>query len=115
MLTTSVPAMRKSINNVHIAWGYFAIEQGWKHKAELTWLLSRDATEACIKCGAPRDSGTALFCKCGRPYDPFAAFMAGEDVPVSYLSGLPDEQLKAVKAEMRRRKNLFADDEPTKK
>ena len=105
---------KKSITPAHRAWGQFAIDMGWADQGRLAWLIPSDPDAACVKCGSMRTSGTALFCKCGRPYDPFKAFMAGEPVETNYLATLPAEQLKEVKAEMARREKLFAKEEPKK-
>lgn len=89
------------------AWGRFAVHMGWKHQSELGWMVSDSAAASCDKCGKRSQSGTALFCSCGAPYDAFKAYMAGHKVDLDYLAALPEEKLKLVKAEMHRRENLF--------
>jgi len=105
---------KKSITTAHRKWGQFAIDMGWADQGRMTWLIPSDPDAACVKCGAMRTSGTALFCKCGRPYDPLKAFFAGEHVEESYLATLTGDDLRRVKAEMARRKRLFAEEEPKK-
>ena len=105
------PELRKSVDNIHQVWGQFASDLGWQDIGRMDFLLPRDGDESCPKCGKMRESGAAMFCPCGRPYNPFEAFMAGEDVATSYLANLPDEQLAEVKAEMKRRRELFEEEE----
>lgn len=102
------------INSVHDgpqgfqAWGQYAIDMGWQDQDDVDWMVRRDASTACTKCGKTRKSGKAYFCEaCNHPYDAYAAFMAGMDVDKNVLSTLPEKQLKEVLREMARRKKLF--------
>jgi hypothetical protein len=96
----------RNINNGHRAWADFALRSGWIQQIPAWVFASVDQRDICKGCGAVKKHPNALFCSCGRPYDAFAAFMAGENVPLSYLVTLPAEQLKKVKEEQARRKKL---------
>lgn len=103
---------RKNITPVHRAWYGFALKMGWKAK-ECAWMSSTlEPEDTCKGCGKGIPPGAAWFCECGRPYNPFAAFMAGEPVPESYLFALTEKELGQVKVEMERRAKIRATFEP---
>lgn len=96
----------KNITSVHRIWARYAIDMGWKQEAP-PWMNAKfDSEESCKGCGEPRKRTDAHFCKCGRPYNAFSAFMAGESVPESYLFALKEEELAKVAKEMKRRKDI---------
>lgn len=104
------PEQRKNITSVHRTWHQFALDMGWKEKPA-AWMVSiDDPTDTCIGCGAARARADAFFChKCNRPYDAYAAFMAGEDVPQSYLVAYKGDQWNDIVKESKRRKERAAE------
>jgi hypothetical protein len=100
------PEFQASIDITHKLWGQFAVDRGWADLNQIDFLLLRNAGAGCLRCGASRQSGLAMFCKCGRPYDAFVAYMAGEKVDVEYLANLKPDQLEAVTKEAKRRREL---------
>lgn len=101
-------ANRKNITPVHRLWLTFAIDMGWKQTVP-DWMNSKfESEEACKGCGKGRTRADAWFCICGRPYNPYAAFMAGENVAESYLYSLKGKELDDVMKELSRREKLRA-------
>lgn len=99
---------RKNITPVHRAWYRFAMQLGWKVK-EARWMSSTmEPEETCKGCGKGVPPTAAFFCDCGRPFNPYAAFMAGENVPESYLFALKDKELADVMKELERREAMRA-------
>lgn len=97
---------RQNITSVHRVWAKYAIDMGWKQENP-PWMNAKfDVEESCKGCGAPKNRRDAFFCSCGRPYNAFSAFMAGENVPEAYLLALKGEELDKVLGEMKRRKAL---------
>jgi hypothetical protein len=111
------PEFQASIDITHKTWGQYAVDRGWADLHQLDFLLLRNAGPGCKRCGASRQSGLAMFCKCGHPYDALAAYMAGHKVDIDLLASLPAEQLEQVKKEAKRRRELAAllegDEKPT--
>jgi hypothetical protein len=99
---------RKNITSVHRVWWNFAFTMGWTQKTAAWVSGALDSGEACKGCGKNRTRDDAFFCTCGRPYNPFAAFMAGENVPESYLFALKGEELAKAMGELERRETLRA-------
>lgn len=105
------------IDPSHRKWGQFAIDLGWKTPTSMAWMTAMDdQAETCIGCGRTRKPGVkAFFCECGRPYNAYEAFMAGEPVGEVYLATLKGKELDDVRKEMKRRRNLFAEPKEEKK
>jgi len=99
---------RKNITPPMRAWAQFSLDMGWKQVAPRWMNATLDSDESCKGCGRGKKKTGAHFCECGRPYDAYAAFMAGENVPESYLFALKDKQLEDVMTEMNRRDALKA-------
>lgn len=96
---------RKNITPVHRIWAKFALAMGWKQVAPPWMSATLESEDVCVGCGKGRTRSDAWFCACGRPYNAFAAFMAGENVPESYLFALKgEEQANAMKELDRRQK-----------
>ncbi len=97
----------RNITNIHRTWADFALRLGWIQQIPEWVFASTDQRDICPACGAAKKHPSALKCQgCGRPYDAFAAYMAGEDVPLSYLVTLPEEKLKQIRDEQVRRKKV---------
>lgn len=99
---------RKNITPPMRAWAQFSLDMGWKEVAPPWMNASLDSEESCKGCGKGKKKTGAFFCDCGRPFDAFAAFMAGENVPESYLFALKDKELEQVLAELGKREVLKA-------
>ena len=99
---------RKNITACHRIWAQFALDMGWKQVAPPWMNAQLDSEEACKGCGKGKSRSDAWFCACGRPYNPYAAFMAGENVPESYLFALKGKELEDVMKELNRREELRA-------
>ena len=99
---------RKNITPPMRAWAQFALDMGWKQQAPPWMNATLDSEESCKGCGKGKKKTGAFFCECGRPFDAFEAFMAGENVPESYLFALKDKQLDTVLAELAKREALKA-------
>jgi len=101
-------AQRKNITPVHRLWARFAIDMGWK-EVQPAWMnATLDSDEACQGCGKGKKRTDAWFCECGRPYNAYAAFMAGENVAESFLFALKGKELEDVLKELARREALKA-------
>jgi hypothetical protein len=98
----------KNITAPHRIWAQFAMTMGWKQVAPAWMNAQLESEESCKGCGKGKKRTDAWFCDCGRPYNPFAAFMAGENVPESYLFSLKGKELDKVLAELGRREELKA-------
>ena len=99
---------RHNISGPHRTWAQFSLTMGWKEQAP-SWMNAKfDSEVSCKGCGAPQKRSDAWFCQCGRPYNPYAAFMAGENVPESYIFALKGAELDDVLKEMARREELMA-------
>jgi hypothetical protein len=110
---------RKNITPVHRLWLTFAMEMGWKQVAPPWMNATLDSEEACKGCGKGRTRQDAFFCSCGRPFNAYAAYMAGENVPESYLFALKGKEFDDVMKELAKRKKMMARfaaaDEPAEK
>jgi len=103
---------RKNITPVHRAWYKFAMTMGWKTK-EAAWMsATMEPEETCVGCGKGVPPTAAFFCECGRPFNPLAAFLAGENVPESYLFALQGTDLDKALGEMDRRAKIRAKFQP---
>lgn len=99
----------KNICAPHRIWGQFALDMGWKSTAP-EWMNPKlDSEEACKGCGKGKKRNDAWRCDCGRYYNPLAAFLAGEDVPMAYIIALQGKDLELAKAEVQRRRKIEAD------
>ena len=101
------PDQRKNVTDQDRAWAQYAFTMGWKDE-EPKWVYTLTPSEAakCKGCGAVAVNG-AYFCTCGRPYDAFTAYMAGENVAPVYLANLGKDQMAEVKKESERRKKAL--------
>lgn len=100
---------RKNIVGFHRIWAQFALDMGWKSVAP-DWMNARlESEEACKGCGKGKKRNDAWKCDCGRFYNPLAAYLAGEDVPMAYIYALTGKDLELAKAEAARRKKIEAD------
>lgn len=87
-------------------WAQYALDMGWKQNAP-EWMNSKlESEESCKGCGKGRKRNDAHFCECGRPYNPLAAFLDGENVPESYLFALKGKDLELAMEEMNRRESI---------
>jgi hypothetical protein len=99
---------RGNITPVHRIWAQYSLDMGWKQTTPRWLNSSLDTETSCKGCGAPVKRTDAFFCECGRPYNAYSAYMAGEHVPESYLAALKGKELEEVVKEMARRKKLFS-------
>lgn len=107
------PDHRRDITTVDRIWAQYGMTMGWRQSAPVWLNAKEDPTDTCTGCGAVRTRSDAKFCgKCNRPYDAFAAFMSGEDVPQAHLAAYTGDKLKQIRDEMRRRKNALDLDAP---
>lgn len=98
----------KNITTPMRMWAQFALDMGWKQTAP-EWMNSKLESEVtCRACGKGRKRTDAHFCDCGRPYDPLAAFLDGENVPESYLFALKGKDLELAIEETSRREAVKA-------
>lgn len=99
---------KKNITPIHRIWLKFALDMGWKQKTP-DWMNSvLESEESCKGCGIGRTRTDAHFCKCGRPYNALASFMAGENIPESYLFALTGKDLETAMKELDRRETIKA-------
>lgn len=103
------PDQRKFIHNIDRAWAEFALAQGWIQAMPEWVYASVNENQVCNGCGSVKKHPKAHFCVCGRPYDAFEAFMAGENVAAVHLLNLPKEKLDKVRKEAKRRRELEAE------
>lgn len=99
---------RKNITPIHRIWAQFFIDMGWKQIAPLWMSANLEGEEVCKGCGKGKTRGDAWACTCGRYYNPLAAFLAGENVPESYIFSLKGKDLDQALAEMDRRQKIRA-------
>lgn len=102
--------MRMNITDVHRIWHQYELEMGWRQKAAPWITMEHENAETCPGCGTSKKRVDAIFCQCGRPYDPLKAYLAGE-IPVDspHMTRVPDgEWSKVVAEEERRRKRREA-------
>lgn len=99
---------RKNITAPMRAWAQFSVDMGWKQNTPPWMNAMLDSEESCKGCGRGKKKTGAHFCECGRPFDPFKAFMAGENVPESYLFSLKGKELDTVLEELGKREALKA-------
>lgn len=116
--TTNDPMQQKQITEQDRVWARWSLEMQYI-KTLPDWVTQRlDMKEVqsitrCPRCSKPQLHDSAFFCECGAPFNAFDAYMAGHNVPREYLEVLEGDELKKVRAEMKRRKSKFADiDEP---
>lgn len=100
--------MKKNITPIHRLWLKYALDMGWKQKTP-DWMNSvLESEESCKGCGKGRTRTDAHFCLCGRPYNALASFMAGENIPESYLFALSGKDLETAMKELARREDIKA-------
>jgi hypothetical protein len=99
---------RGNITEVHRVWHQYEMDMGWRTNAAPWITLMHENAATCEGCGEPKKRATAFFChKCARPYEPMAAYMAGEigiDHPA--LNRVPVDQWPAIRTEEKRRREL---------
>lgn len=99
---------RKNITAPMRAWAQFSVDMGWKQQTPPWMNAMLDSEESCKGCGKGKKKTGAFFCECGRPFDAYVAFMAGENVPESYLFALKGKELDSVLEELGKREALKA-------
>jgi hypothetical protein len=99
---------RKNITSPMRAWAQFSLDMGWKQNAPPWMNAQLDSEESCKGCGRGKKKTGAHFCECGRPFNAYEAFMAGENVPESYLFALKGKELDQVMEELGKREALKA-------
>lgn len=99
---------RKNITPPMRAWAQFSLDMGWKQQAPSWMNAMLESEESCKGCGKGKKKTGAYFCECGRPFDAYVAFMAGENVPESYLFALKGKELDSVLEELGKREALKA-------
>lgn len=103
---------RKNITPVHRIWAQYAIDMGWKQQAPPWMSATLESEETCKGCGKGKKRNDAWFCDCGRPYNAFAAFMSGENVPEAYILALKGKELDQAMTEFHRREAIKAQFKP---
>lgn len=96
--------LRLNITDVHRIWHQYELDMGWRQKPAPWVTMSNEAQEVCAGCGEPKKRVEAYFCRCGRPFDPLKAYLAGE-LPVEshHLNRLSDKDWAQVEKEEARR------------
>ena len=95
---------RKNITPVHRKWDKYSLDMGWKEISAAWTSAVFGSEESCKGCGKGRKRSDAWACECGRFYQPLAAFLAGENVPLAYIYALSDpKDLAMAEKEMKRR------------
>lgn len=110
------PELRKNILDTDRTWAQWGLNMGYIQTAP-EWLYSTDEPEdQCEQCGTPKKRGTAYFCVCGAPYNPFAAYMAGRlDIANVHMNRLSEKEWAEVRDEEKKRKKLRGEEEKKKK
>lgn len=96
---------RSNITDVHRVWHQYEMDMGWRTTAAPWITLTHENQETCVGCGEPKKRAEAYFCKCGRVYDPFKAYM-DKEIPMSHdqMARVADDKWPLIRAEEARRK-----------
>lgn len=99
--------LRMNITDIHRIWHQFEMHMGWRQKPAPWITMEHESEETCAGCGVPKKRIEAYFCVCGRPYDPFKAYMAGE-LPITsdHMVRIAEGDWAKVHKEEARRKKM---------